>query len=793
MSLLARPDRPTRFGAVVFALMVVVAAALIAYKVGQQMRIGPYWDTFAFLANAAEFAGESFGYSELHRPPVLSLVTAALFSIGFPLHESVIQWVDGLASLGGLIAFYLIARRRFEPVLAAVGALLLLAVQPLWQYLGVGYTDFFSVSLSMWLIWACIKATEDHPAWYLLAGPLFTAALMTRYTAILIAFPVLVWVVFRWKPFYQAKYIGGGLLLAISAYVLPGARFYADRFGDVLFPFLVAFGMYEDFSAPTGQFTPDPAAEWLVRSLPTFLGGERVGLAVLLVLMIATLGLGLGVVTHLQNRRPKIPRIVLGLFACVPAVLAQLLGGGLVVRQITIPIAIVGLWSAIGTTEDTPTGRRLTAADALSAVIAAWLLAYFDFHGHERIQVPRYVITMAPPIVFLILQGFRTFVTDIQRTLGAAERTPETTAQAMPAGRSPRSDAQALRLVARYAAPAALALFLVPAMGIAMAETAAQPPDVWTIAARETSAYLREQPGIEDATVLSELWPITAWYARIPVKAMQRFEEATAFQHSLDKNVADYYVTIHDDAYHGYAVGMTAEGASVLTRTTDAPDTLPRVLYLGKAWDNYLEQVTGYTFYLTGDQGPQEWGRMVFLDAMSADALAAFDAVAVYGVRWHDRTAGEAALYEYVAEGGSIVVDASANLGNGPFNLQDTVMFETVMRRAPLDPGATIQVGAELVAIQPDLGSIRAARFVDADGGRWFGADYTALPGNSDLRTLATVGDRPLIAVQEVGEGRVYWIGYNLVWHAFTNENAAEQDLITAVFADALAHARTAE
>src|SRR5574340_1233472 len=115
--------RATRAGRYAFASLLALAIPLVVFKVSQQVRIGPYWDTYSFLANAAEFAGKGFGYSELHRPPLLSFVTAALFAAGVPLRESVIQWVDGAVSLGGLIAFYLVARRRFDAPQAAVASL----------------------------------------------------------------------------------------------------------------------------------------------------------------------------------------------------------------------------------------------------------------------------------------------------------------------------------------------------------------------------------------------------------------------------------------------------------------------------------------------------------------------------------------------------------------------------------------------------------------------------------------------------------------------------------------------
>ena len=79
-----------------------------------------------------------------------------------------------------------------------------------------------------------------------------------------------------------------------------------------------------------------------------------------------------------------------------------------------------------------------------------------------------------------------------------------------------------------------------------------------------------------------------------------------------------------------------------------------------------------------------------------------------------------------------------------------------------------------------------ASPFVDETGSAWYGADYAPLPGTEDLEVLATVGGRPAVAVRHLGEGRIYWIGYNLVWHAFMTQNRDEQALIRAVFDEAI-------
>lgn len=771
MRRLRRGHGPGSPGPLVLVVVLVAAAAAIAYKVAVTVGTGPGWDTYAFLANAAEFAGRGYGYAELHRPPFLSLLAALVFRLGVPMHEAVIQWIDGAITLSGIAAFYLVARRRFRPLLSGVGALMLLGIQPLWGYLGSGYTDFPSVALSLWLLWACIKATEEDSRWYLLAGPLFIAATLTRYTAILSIFPVMVWVVLRWRPFHQARAIAGGLLTALAAY-WPAGRFYAARFGDVLFPFVLAFGVSESISSPGGEGSVDASAMWYVTRLPAFLAGESLVVAGWVVLGVTVLGTVLGTVAYLQSHRPRVSRAMWAALACAPAVAAQL-AGGMILRQLTIPIAVLGVWYALAPAEHDERGHRVVAPVALHAAMIAWLLVYLDFHGHQTVQVPRYIVPMAPGIVFAVLYGWQTFVVDVRRTLTREEDLPEH---------------RSMRPFLRLAAPVSLGVIVAVVLSVTVATTNHK-PDPLVAAASDSAAWLHRQDDIEGATVFSDLWPLTAWYARIPAEPMPFFVDDAAFQHALDREATDYYVTIRSRDYDGYAMAVRAGAARVLERVRPAPDALPRVLYLGKAWDNYLESVTGYSFYLMSDAGRYGWEGAAFLDAMSASELEEYPVVALYGVRWKDRYDGEAALGDYVRAGGVVVADASSNLGELPYDLADTVLFDAVVRRRQLPEDAAIHVGDELRALDPRLDDVDAAPFIDESGGAWYGADYTPLPGSEDLTVLATVDGKPAVALRTLGKGRVYLIGYNLVWHAFYTENADEQALIGAVFAHALAPA----
>lgn len=761
---------------VVLALVALSAAALVVFKIGVAIHVGPGWDTYAFLGNAADFAGKGFGYTEPHRAPLISLITAAVFRFR-PLDPATIQWVDGMLSASGVVAFFLLLRRRFDVLASAAGALLLLAVQPLWEYLGVGYTDFAAIVLSLWLLLSLIKATEDHPAWYLLAGSLFTAAVMMRYTALLFAFPVLVWVLLRWRPFRHARWIVGGLATAVAAY-LPAAFHYARGFGDALFPFIVAFGFSENVTAPAGEGQAAAAGTWYLGEIAHFLSPAGFELLAVIALAGGALGLIRAAGEHLSAPgRPAASRVVRALAGVGVGVLGQL-GGGMIVRQLTIPIAVLMVWSALAPAEEPEDGRpaRTLPGPALDAAMMTWLFTYLDFHGHQTIQVPRYFIAMAPSVIYLTLLGWREWsrsLAGVRDTLAPKESAPTR---------------------GSYALVASVLLVLTGVLVVSTATATPTEPDRFVAAARDSAAeFAAVEPNADELTLYSDLWPLTSWYLGTNVRPMPSFEDEGAFEHELDKSSADYFFTIRARRFEDYREMVTTGDVVVLERDASSASHLPTVQYLGKSWDNYLESVTDYDFFLESSAGRYGWEGSAFLDSLPAGELATHDAVAAYGWRLKDRTAAESVLQEYLEDGGSLVLDASQNLDGFAYSVAGTIMFDTFIRPGVVARDAQIEIDDAFAARHPGIGSVRATPFVTETGGTWTGATYEARPGTPELETLVTVGGVPAVQVRRVGAGRVYFIGYNLVWHAFSSQSVDEAQLVQAVFDDAIQRAQEAK
>jgi len=747
-------------------LVSACAAALVVYKLRAAILVGPGWDTYAFLANAAEFAGKGYGYTELHRPPFTSFVVSLLFRGGVPLDVRVIQWVDVSLSLLGIIAAYLMARRRLPQVFAASAALGLLAVQPLWSYLGSGYTDFPSVGLSLCMLFACIKATEDDSRYYAAAGVLFVIAVMTRYTALLSAFPAMTWLVLRGRPFRHARAIGFAAVAAFVAYIPAGILYYL-RFNDAIFPFVQAFGTSEGVAAPVGEAVKVASGRWYLMNLPTLIAPKAILALTALALIVGVLGLALATWDRVRTWHPSGRRILFAFLGVSAALVAQFGGAGLIARQVTIPLAVLALWRCFAPLDE---NGFVSDASALDAAMFAYLLAYVDFHGHQTIQVPRYFITMAFPLLYFVALGWYELA---RRVMGII------------AGDESRSK-PAVRQALGWAMAAVLLAMTTTAL-VATAEDTPVKPDPIVEAARESGLWLRQQNLAPGTVVYSDLWPQTAWYARLLPVAMPQFKELQAFQHELDKSSAEYYLTIRSRRYDGFTVAQRMGTVVVLKRSSEPTATLPQVLYLGKAWNNYLENETGYGINLQSTAGRYGLAGTAFLDGATVEQMRSYDLVTAADFKWRNHADAENGLREYVESGGTLVIDASQNLNGLAYSVANTIMLDTVVRRKNPPADAVIQVDPLFAAAHPALGSIDTSAFVDEEGGPWFGAVYEARPGLPALQTLATVGGAPAIQLQSLGKGRIYWIGYNLVWHAFLKENQSEVRLITAVLGDALA------
>lgn len=743
-------------------LILGVTAVLITLKTLAQIEVGPLWDTYAYAANAASIAGQSIGYAEPWRSPMLSVLTAPVMAAA-GRWLGAIQVVDALLALLGVLGIFQLLRRRLAVPLAAAGALLFPLLPPVWTWLGVGYTDIAAVVISTWAMLFLAKAVEENPWWYVAALPALVAAAMTRFTALLLFFPFFIYLFLRWRPFRQAKVLALGASAAVATYA-PAGIYYATRFGDALFPFIIAFGIVQEQAANPVGATGEPGSwpAWVL-------------VAVGIVAWFAVLGFASRLPEWWRRSAPKtFTKWLLAAVGVAIAAFAQT-SAGLVGRQVALAAGVFLVFAAIAPVERDETGiTRTSAAAALDAAMLAWLLAFADQYWHHPLKVPRYTIAFVVPATYFLLLGLQAWLPRLRRNVTSALSTrPKTSA------------------VVRGAATAVLVVPLLALAGsLAFSGVRSLPSetDEPTQAAVTTARWLAEHATDLDADppVFSDVWPYTSWYVGREALPMPSFEDTYAVTHELAKTNAAYYVTWSDQEIPGYREVYQAGGLRVIKREAGIRDDLPRILYLGDSWQNYVEPMCGYEFYLDFDSGAQGWEGTVYLDALLETDLEDYPAIAAYGFRWRDRAAAENTLSQYLEDGGTFIVDVSGNLSAPAFSLADTAFFDTVVRREELPRNAVVEVTPEMLRTAPTLPDTISTEWLSEDGSAWFGADYKPLRPAGDRTVLATVAGRPLVVEQRVGEGRVLWVAYNLVWHAFVTENPQEMALVRAVFRRAI-------
>jgi len=746
---------------IALALLALAAIVLVGYKLVAQMAVGPGWDSFAFLANAASFAGRGIGYTEPARPPLLSLITAVPIALG-AMDQRTIQFVDAALTLLTLGGFFLLLRRRFSRVVSACAALALLMAPPVWQWVGVGYTDLAAMGLAVWALYFAVRATEDDPRFYYAAFPTALAVLLMRLNAALFVVPFAIWLAFRARPFRDAKPIAGGVFAALLA-LTPVGVYYSLTTGNAFYPLLAGLRVQE--AGNLAGVTQDLHS--FAGSIHTLAAPGALGALTLAVLALAIAGLADGVWRSLRARRVSARRV---LAALAVIALGYWIGRhGFAASQAAVAAGVFFVWRLVGADRhESSAGIRweVPAELALDAAMLAWLLSFFWFHETWAQKVTRYYITMAPSVVYFVVLGWRQLIRGVGVDVGSRES----------------AAAPGVNYGLRSLAWAPLIALLVAGLAID-AGTTSRTPDPSVVAARQSAAWLRLQPDLATAKVYSDLWPMTAWYIGRDAKAMPFFTDEAAVQHELDVNDARYYVTLKTAPLTHYPTTYQSSMIRVVSAEGTAP-ALPRVLYLGGGWDHYLEQLDGYRIALDHDAGDYDMLGSAYLDAYGPQQLARYRTIAAFGFLWHDRSSAEKRMQSWVADGGTLVIDASGNLQQ-PTSLGDSVLFDTVISRQSLPSDARVDVDPSFAAAHADIGAVEPTPFV-ADGGTpWYGASYAALPGSAPLRVIASAAGRPVIAERQWGRGRVIWIGCNLAWHAYQTHNASEARLISAVLDEA--------
>jgi hypothetical protein len=615
-----------------------------------------------------------------------------------------------------------------------LGALLFLSFPPIIGLATTGYTDVPSVALSAWTIYFFVLALEKDKRYHLVAWPVLTLTVLMRFTGFLLVVPIVPILVARASILRSLKEIALGICASL-AMSLPALAFYFARFGDPIFPFTQAFFAASD-PPQMESFAMSRDLAWFFINMKSFV--LPAGLQLLYPFALTVVGIGIFIsLFRLAKKADRDLNHSLFLLLISAFYVLVFFEAGFAVRQITLVVLGTVLYHYFGKADQ----KSVT----LHVIFLLWFMTYFDFHSHDPIKIERYFVVMAPGVAFFTLEGLHTLISlSRKRTVAAI-------------------------------LGASLLIGLAVLVAASLRTALADPPqkDPLVADAIETSRWLkRADPGISEAKIYSDLWPLFSWYLKQKVDPMPFFKDQRAFNHELEKQNVDYYLTIRNRRIPSYEMVTQIGAVAVFKKNLSRFSPRRRILYLGMNWEHYLEEILDFKYFVEHEPGRYYIGKGLYVDAYGLEELRRFPLVVLYNFRWHDRKAAESLLREYVESGGRLIVDASGNKLSMPYNLEgDTFLGVSVVRR---------QLPAE-----PEVKFTDGFRVSDLDfrpflsGGRsWYGMTYENLDKDVPFRVLATANGQTLIAEQKMGRGKVIWLGFNLVWHSFYKKNDAEQKLI---------------
>lgn len=742
-------------------ILILTVSIVVYYRVRMQTTIGPFWDTYSFLDNALEYAGMGTGYIELDRSPFLPFLTSLLFRMGF-VSEVAIYVVEGLIFIFGVIGLYLLLKLRFNPLESLAGSTIYISFPVILVWLGIGYLDIAAVALSIWAVYLTILAVKKNPRYFYLAFPMAMMAFLTRFTAGFLLFPIILFILIGGNYLRNLKEMIMGLILSILV-IIPYLGFMYQKAGD---PFITLTNLLSIQSeSQSGQiaFSADPL--YYLKTMDLFIsipGSLHYWIYYLFILILV-----LGVIIYLyklvknQHLDWKSPLIRFKIFLMVFFVILFLFTFGKIGNMASIGLVVLFCYLV----HDLWRGRVNLDLDIF---MFSWFLTQFIVHAQFGMKVDRYFLTMLPALVYFLILGIH----EISGKIRFNFRRYNLTSYILPL----------LLVMVALSSTATYLTYIGHSLEdeeghMALFSEVDETPFIMNATDLVGNKYIvgslnqatqwlkQNDPDYRTRKIRSNIWPGAVWYLRMYMDPQPTVNTTNLTIHELQKYNIDYYISSETLNIDAYPLLKNFGQVNIYKKDPSKIENKTRMLYIGKNWQNYIDQVLGLKAHVIYEKGHSVLGKSTEIDSHSLEELQQYPYVLLYNFKWHDQEKAEELLMKYVESGGTLVIDASGNMEGTFYSLDNSEFLHTIITRKRLP---------ENPRVEPE--SVKLSPFLD-DGQPWYGADYQST-GENKIEPLVTANGRTLIGVQKIGKGRIIWIGYNFVWHAFHTDNKDEMRLI---------------
>ena len=525
------------FTTIVFLLLLTVIVSVITYyRILVQLHIGLISDSVDFFSDALVFAGQGFGYADLTRPPFFPLIASLFVRLGYTSINTIF-YVDGGCFVFGVIGLFLLLKIKFNDLQSFLGGLLYATFPIVLTYVGFGFSDLASVSLSIWAIYFLVLAINKDSKFFFLMFPFALFAFLARYNNALLIFPILLYLLIN-KDKLNLKNILIGIAASILI-IIPVLLFFYEKFGNVLYTFLNFSSTSTISTGSTISAIYNPNIFYFVEGFPSFTGPQ--GITIMLIVAF-------GALTYILIRLRKIKlnkdmfnrlylknnniKIKLLLLVILSIVFLASFGKTLYYVNELIFFVVAYLFYDIT--------KHMNIKDMnLHILFFSWFMAFFIFNSVFVIKDNRYFLLMAPSIAYFMILGL-SIVSNIIK----------------------------LKFKNRDVFP----IFAILLTSIILLSTATQIPNIQNANNDKSNAnpqmeqasqwFVSYDPDYKNQNIYSDLWPNFSWYLKTNVKPVPIFKDnhvftdggvvnntfnqndSNAFNNYLVTNNADYYFNV---------------------------------------------------------------------------------------------------------------------------------------------------------------------------------------------------------------------------------------------------------
>ena len=509
---------------VLFILLIIFLIIIAYFRLKIQLNIGPMYDSYDFLSNAALFAGKNIGYSAL-RPPFLSFITSIIFRFeGLSINP--IFYVDAIIDVLGVIGLYFFLKLRFNALNSFIGSLLYITFPIILTYLGAGVADLPSVSITIWALYFTFLAVKKDSRYFFLSFPLVMISFLTRYNQALIIFPIFLIIFVDWQNIKKHNNIIIGIVLSILI-LIPFLIFFTLKYGNPLYPFTNFYGTSSG-SVSTQNIDYNPDLLFYIKLLPFAMGN-----AALTIILVIVGGLTLSWIRLVRGKKSltyikKALKIEyksrLLIIIITSAIFILSLGQvSYLISEILFFILCLGSFKLL----------KINSKYDLDLLFISWFATFLIFNSVYSIKDVRYFLQIMPAFSYLLIRG----LVLIENKIGLIKQ----------------------RKLTFYLAPLLVIIIII--------STSFYLPSILTVnegnnnlnmdMASASHWLINYDPDYKSKVIYSDLWANSGWDLQTNVQMMLEFQnnqtsidlnnytpDSEACNNFLVKNNAEYYFSI---------------------------------------------------------------------------------------------------------------------------------------------------------------------------------------------------------------------------------------------------------